>query len=130
MMTYPGTWKTVLILSHSFDTSRILFMVPTIGSLWDVNPATEQTSLKVSGLVSGRWVLLMSSVQADHPLLACIHHPQLEQSCHYVQNQSYIICYYLAEEQEGLDNEGLWQKEHRDIEHCVCSCNLFLIMQK
>ena len=56
------------------------------------DPAAEQTPLKGSGLVSGLWVLLVSEIQADRPLLACMRHPQLQLSCHYVPNQSYILC--------------------------------------
>ena len=103
MITYPATWKTVLILSYDLDTSRTLCLVPTDVSLWDVNPAAERTLLKGSGLVSGRWVLLVSRVLADRPLLTCMSHPQLQQSCHYVQNQSCIPCYHLVQEQEKRD---------------------------
>ena len=71
----------------------------------------------------------MSRVLASRPLLACMRHPQRQQSCHYVRNQSYILCYPLAQEQEGLGNERLvlWQKEHRGIGHGSCSCDLFLL---
>ena len=51
MITYPGTWKTVLILSHELDTNRTLFLLLTDVSFWDVNPAAEQTLLKDSGFV-------------------------------------------------------------------------------
>ena len=40
----------------------------------------------------------MSRVMAGRSLLACIRH---------VRNQSYIPCYHLAQEQEGLGYEGL-----------------------
>ena len=130
MMIYPGTWKTVLILSHGLDTSWAFFLLPTNVSLWDVNLTVEQNPLKDSGLVSGHRVLLVSRVLAGHTLLACMHHLLLEQPCHYVQNQSYIPYCYLAQEQEGLSHQGpvLWQKEHRGIGHSICSCNLFLLV--
>ena len=51
MMTDPGTWKTVLILSHSLNTSRMLFLVPTDFSLWDVNPAASRVFERFSGHV-------------------------------------------------------------------------------
>ena len=70
MITYPGTWKTVLVLSHGLNTSRMLFLVPTDVSLWDVNPVTKQTPSKGSCLMS---VQLMSRVLAGHPFwLICI----------------------------------------------------------
>ena len=45
MMTYTGTWKSVLILSHGVYTSRTLFLWTKNVSIWDVNPAAEQTPL-------------------------------------------------------------------------------------
>ena len=33
MVTHPGTWKSVLILSHTLDTRRTLFQGPTDASL-------------------------------------------------------------------------------------------------
>ena len=106
----------------------MLFLVPTDVSLWDMNSAAEQTHLKGSSLMSGSWVLPVSRVLTGHPLLACMCHPQLQQSWHYVPNQSYIPRYHLALGQECLDHNGLvlWQKEHRGIGHGACSCNLFL----
>ena len=52
MMTYPGTWKHVLILSNGLNNSGTL-LVQTDVSLWNVNPAAEQILLKGSDLVSG-----------------------------------------------------------------------------
>ena len=77
-MTYPGRWETVLILSQCLDTSWTLFLVPMDVSLWDVNPATDQTPLKGSDLVPSRWVLLVLRVLAGRPLFSCMHHPQLK----------------------------------------------------
>ena len=71
-------WKTALILSISLNTSRTLFLMTTDVSLWDVNPAAEQTPLKGSGLVSYCWVLLMSRILAGHLFLICMCHPQLQ----------------------------------------------------
>ena len=48
----------------------------------------------------------MSMILAGHPLLVCIHHLQLEQSCNYVRNENYIPSYYLTREKEGLGHEG------------------------
>ena len=129
MMTYPRMWKIILILSHGLDTSRTLFLVPTDASFWHMNLAVEQNPFKGSCLVSGRWVLLLSRILAGRPLLACMHHPQIQQLCDYVQNQSYTACYQLTQEQEVLGIEGLvlWQKEHRGIGHGTCSSNLFLL---
>ena len=76
-------------------------------SLWDVKPDAEQNPLKGSGVLSGRWVPLVSRVLAGRPLRSGMRHPQLQQICHYVQNQSYISYYHLAQEQEGLDYEEL-----------------------
>ena len=45
-------------LSHGLDTCRMLFLVSTDVSLWDMDPTAEQTPLKDLGLVSG-WVLLV-----------------------------------------------------------------------
>ena len=109
MMIYPGRWKTILIPSHGLDTSRTLFLVPTDISLCSAEGFMSWTPLKGLGLVSGCWVLLMSRVMAGCPHLACICHPQLQQSCQYVWNQSYIPCYHLGQEQEGL-GLVLWQK--------------------
>ena len=63
----------------------------------------------------------MSRVLAGCPLLAFMHHPQLQKSCDYVQNQTYIPCYHLAQEQEGRVHEKLviWQKENQAIGHGV-----------
>ena len=79
--------------------------------------------LKGSGLVSGCWVLFVSMVLVGCPLLACMHHLQLQQSCHH------ISCYHLTWKQEGLGHEELvlWQKEHQSIEHGARYCNLFLL---
>ena len=128
MMTSPGTWKAVLILSHGLNISRSLFLMPTDVFLWDVNPAAEQTPLKGSGLVSCRRVLLVSRVLVGRPILACMHHPLLQQTCYYVRNQSYIPYYQLTQELAGLGDEGLvlWQEDHRGIGHGTYSCNLFL----
>ena len=70
----------------------------------------------------------MSRVLAGRPLLAFVHHPQLQQLCYYVRNQN-SICYHLVQEQEGLGHEQLvlWQIEHRGIKHGACFCDLFLL---
>ena len=91
MMSYPRTWKTDLILTHGINTSRTLFLMPIDVFLWDMNSAADQTHRKGLHLVSGRWVLLVLTVLAGRPLLACMRHPQLQKSCHYVWNQSYIL---------------------------------------
>ena len=106
-MNHPETWKTALILFQELNTSWTLFLVPTDVSLWDVNPAAEQTPPKVSGLVSRLWDLLESRVLAGCPLRASMRQPQLQKSCHYVRNLSYIPCYHLAQEQEGLGHDRL-----------------------
>ena len=61
----------------------------------------------------------MSKILAGHPLLACMCHLQLQKSCHYIQNQSYILCYHLVQEHEEFGYEGLvlWQTEHYGIGH-------------
>ena len=125
MMTYLGTWKT---LSRSLDTRRTLFLVSTEVFLWDVNPASEQTPLKGSSLMSSH-VEFWSRVLAGRPLLVCMRRPQLQHSCTYVWNQSSILCYHIAQEQQGLSYEGLvlWQKEHRGIRHGACSRDLYLL---
>ena len=119
MITYSGAWKTVLILFHCLNANKTLFLVPTDVSLWDINPATEQTPLKSSGFVSDHWVLHMSKVLAGYLLLTCMLHPQLRQPGHYVWNQSYI----WLRNREGL---FLWLMEHCVIGYGACFCNLFL----
>ena len=112
------------LLFHNLKTSRTLFLVLADVSFWDVNPTAEHSPLKVSGLMSGCWILLVSRILAGHLLLVCMQLPQLQQ-CHNVQNESNIPCYHLAYEQESLGHKGLvlWQKEYG---HSAYSWDSFL----
>ena len=76
-------WKKALILFHGLSTRRTLFLLPTDVSLWEVNSPAEQSPLKVS-------CLLVSRLLAGRPLLALMRHPLLQESCHYLQYQTYI----------------------------------------
>ena len=95
--------------------------------LWNVNSAAEQTPLKISYLVSGYWVLLLSRVLTGHPLLPCSCHSWFQHSCQYVRNQSHSQCYNHAQEKEGLHHDGLdKEEEHSSPGHIAYSYDLFL----
>ena len=103
MMTYSGSWETVCSLSWSRYQKNVVPGANRCFSLWC------EPSSRVNSFESFRFCvrLLSSACVKGRPLLACILYPQQQLSCHYVRNQSYIPCYHLLQDQEGLDHEGI-----------------------
>ena len=127
-MTYPGTWKTVLILSRGLNTSRTLFLVLTNVSFWDVNPAAEQTSLKDLDLVSGRWVLCFKGISwlSSSGLYVSSPATTVMSLCSESELYSMLLSSLGTRSSEpwGI---GLMAEGASSIGHDACSCYLFFL---
>ena len=104
MMTNPGTWKTVLILSHGLDTSRTLFHVPICFSLrrehssWADSFERFRSRIRSFCWCRVYWLVVLFRLGGVIPSYSC----QVT-----IFGISYIPCYDLAAEQEGLIHERL-----------------------
>ena len=111
MMTYPGTWKSVLILSQS---RYQLNVVPGANRCFSLR---RETPLKGSGLLSGQWILLVSRLVVLFWLVCVI-----------LSNNSHVTMFRI----EAIFHVTIWLRnrkvwKYQGIGHGACSCDLFLL---
>ena len=103
-MTYLGVWKNFLILSHCLNTSRMLFLVTTDVSLWDINPAVEHSFWKVQ--VTCQVIEFCCAESTGWSSSSGLYASSPATRVMSLFGIGYIPCYHLVQEQEGL---GHWK---------------------